>query len=185
MKFFFALIQSSLLAIVAWFFFGFTVQRYQAFADLDATTLAQQYMTEKVQRNGKEEPKYATLAEATAQAEMQIAVGKGLLRAGTVKISTTRIALTVSAAVAGFLAWLIAYFIVYITTMPLTTLLDSIWGNFVRYFLAPSATTTVLGFVSIFVASEVIVQYLLSTACPNIESAELRCTTFFSQHQLQ
>lgn len=158
MKLFFALIQSVILALIAWYVFDSTVQKYQGLSSLDTNTLAQRYLTEKVQEDGIEQPKYPTLADAATQAEKDITTGKNLINAGAVKIGASRLALIVGSAVGGFFTWFIAFFIVYITTKPLTTLSDSIWGNFARYFLGPIFTITFLGFFVIDAATEVLIQ---------------------------
>ena len=160
MKLLVALIQSVILAVIAWNYFDNTAQKYQALAGLDTTTLAQRYLTEKVQINGVEQPKYASLAKAAAQSEKDITTGKNLVRAGAVKIGASRLAVAAGSAVGGFIAWFVAFFIVYITTKPLTTLLNSVWGNFVRYFLAPLIAITFLGTGVIAVATEFLIQQL-------------------------
>ena len=160
MKVFVALIQSAILAVIAWHCFNSTLQKFQALAPIDVNTLAQRYFAEKTVNNNIEEPKYKSLAEATQAAERDVAIGKRVLSAEGVKIGGFRLALMIGSAIVGFFAWFIAFFIVYITTKPLTASLDSVWGNFVRYFIAPIVPVTIVGWFLMFFALDFIVAAL-------------------------
>ena len=160
MKLFLALIQSAILALIAWLYFDSAVQKYQALTSIDANTLTQRYLAETEHKDGKDQPKYKTPEEAATQAAKDIATGKRLLAAGSIKIGGSRLALAVGSAIAGFVGWFIAFFIVYITTKPLTTVLNSIWGNFTRYFLGPLVPVTIIGAIVVVVAAEAMIQSL-------------------------
>ena len=160
MKLFTALMQSLILALIAWLCSGSKIKDYQALAAVSPEVLTGRYMTETIAKDGKNTPKYRSRIEAAAKAEKDIALGKRLANAGGVKIVGARLALTFFSAVGGFMAWFIAFFIVFITTKPLDSVLDSIWGNVTRYYLGPIIPVTALGFFAILVTLEVLIEQL-------------------------
>jgi hypothetical protein len=147
MKVFFAILQAIILGIITWIIFSSLVNKYKGLATAEPTTLAQKYFedTSKNSTDDKGQQKYLNVEAAQEDAERDIAIGKKIQATGGMELNSKRLMITVAISVLGFVGWFIAYFIVYITTYPLQVVLDSIWGNFVRFFLGPTAAVSILG----------------------------------------
>lgn len=147
MKLFFAIVQAIILGGGSWIIFNSQVNEYKEIATAEPIALAQKYFDDTsknlIDANGQK--KYATVDEALMDAERDIGIGKKVQSTSGMKLGIKRVLMTVALSCLGFIGWFIAFFIVSITTYPLQDVLDSIWGNFVRYFLVPTAVVSSLG----------------------------------------
>ena len=171
MKILFAILTAVVVAIAGHVNYVDAFNSYVKLANEEPLALAQR-MYEDESINSKdsetEEKKYPTVDLALKDAQEDIELGKKLQAVNGTQLNYQSPAAPLSKWVTligicsaiGFVGFFIAYFFVYLTTKPLEDALDSIWGIFVRYFVAPVVLASLCGGVVAWVLAQTLVHMI-------------------------
>lgn len=95
---------------------------------------------------------YKTPEDAYARAQKEVAEAQQIMLQKS-ELQKNGLFMALKLGCAGFVAWFLAYGIICVTTKPLDTILDSAFGNFIRYYVSPTILTVFSGGIVGFVWS--------------------------------
>jgi hypothetical protein len=149
MKFLFAILQAAILAVIGYYIFTDQASDYKRKAVAGVNVVAQEYID-----RATKDKEVLSEAQATEKAQKAVNIGNKVNTTSGLVITGKAVTTATIGGISGFVIWFIAYFIIQITTKPLVTLLDSAWGNFIRYYVGATAATYIIVFVELAVVCE-------------------------------